>query len=88
MISVSAIKKDTGDDTNYCYQTEKMFYAYGRLVNMVGWAVVDTFIASAATRLGPWGLPLAAGAQFATGSASIIVDQGLEDKSVLMWPGE
>ena len=88
MISVSAIKKDTGDDTNYCYQTEKMFYAYGRLVTMVGFAVIDTVMASAALRLGPLGMPIAAGLHFASGSASIVVDQHFEDKSVLMWPGE
>lgn len=88
VIRVTADKRDYGCKMNYCYQEEVTTYAYGRIANMIGWAVLDTVVASAATRFGPWGLAAAAGSQFVTGATSVAMDQKLEDKSVTKWPGK
>ena len=88
VITVTADKQDYNGKSNYCYQTEKKVAAYGRLANMVVWTGLDIAVMGATAKFGPWGLAAAAGAHFITGSASVFVDQKLEDKSVTMWPGE
>lgn len=90
MISVSAIKKDTGDNTNYCYQTEKKNYAYARIANLVVLSAADTYLTTyLMVRKGfVGGYKATAVAHFLTGAISTATDQYLEDKSVVMWPGE
>ena len=86
-ISVKTTREDYGSNANYCLQTENKAAAWGRVVNLAGWTIIDIGITSIRFS-SPQGFVIGTAASFVTGAGSVAADQWLEDKTLLNWPGE
>ena len=72
-ISVKATREEYRSNVNYCLQTEDKAAAWGRVVNLAGWTIIDIGITSIRFS-SPQGFVVGTAASFFTGSASIAAD--------------
>jgi|LGOV01.1.fsa_nt_gb hypothetical protein len=72
-ISIKATREKYGSNANYCFQTENKAAAWGRVVNLAGWTIIDIGIMSISFS-SPQGFVVGTAASFVTGSSSIAAD--------------